>query len=265
MIGDLVLEMAGALKGTVERYLHKKLQRRWGGLAEEAALVDLETLRGLRSRARSLRRQLDRVIHEAEHRLALPVIGSNAIRKPLGTDWSWRPDLWRGPISSPGLSTVPTKAIVCDGATIFHDCRRSELTFRQIRNTREADLAPFGFRMDVFRFDGSFLSLVLDLPTEVAEGLKLRHLIRLDVIVEMEKPLEIFARLNIKHGPNVEQIVRELPLGDEEVMVEFDLAYAKINEKRVERLWVDLIFEGPEMNQIILRDVTLSRRPRAEL
>ena len=48
-------------------------------------------------------------------------------------------------------------------------------------------------------------------------------------------------------------------------MVEFDLAYTKVNEKRVERLWVDLIFEGPEMNQIILRDVTLSRRPRAEL
>ena len=85
--------------------------------------------------------------------------------------------------------------------------------------------------MDVFRFDGSFLSLVLDLPDEAARGLKLRHLIRLDMIVEMEKPLEIFARLNIKHGPNVEQIVCEVPLAAEEVMVEFDLAYSKINEK----------------------------------
>ena len=47
--------------------------------------------------------------------------------------------------------------------------------------------------------------------------------------------------------------------------MEFDLAYTKINEKRVEKLWVDLIFEGPEMNQIILRDVTVTRRPRAEL
>jgi Family of unknown function (DUF6478) len=97
------------------------------------------------------------------------------------------------------------------------------------------------------------------------QGLKLRHLIRLSAIVEMEKPLEIFARLNIKHGPNLEQIVRELPLAEEEVMVEFDLAYTKMNEKRVEKLWIDLIFEGPEMNQIILRDVTLTRRPRAEL
>ena len=50
-----------------------------------------------------------------------------------------------------------------------------------------------------------------DKREDAARGLKQKHLIRLDVIVEMEKPLEIFARLNIKHGPNVEQIVRELP------------------------------------------------------
>lgn len=257
--------MARWLTDWFESYLQRRVQRRWAVQAERAAQMDLSDLRGLRGRARQMRRQLDRVIHVAEHRLALPVIGSNAIRKPLGTDWSWRPDLWRGPIPVPGLSSVPGRAVLCEGATVFHDCRRSELTVRQIRNTREADLAPFGFRMDVFRFDGSFLSLVLDLPQGVADGLKLRHLIRLDVIVEMEKPLEIFARLNVKHGPNVEQIVRELPLGDQEVMVEFDLAYTKLNEKRIERLWVDLIFEGPEMNQVILRDVTLSRRPRAEL
>ncbi len=119
--------------------------------------------------------------------------------------------------------------------------------------------------MDVFRFDGSFLSLALDLPSEVVEGLRQRHLIQLDAVVEMEKPLEIFARLNIRHGPNVEQVVRELPLAAEEVKVEFDLAYTKMNEKRVEKLWIDLIFEGPEMNQIILRDVIVSRRPRAGL
>jgi hypothetical protein len=87
----------------------------------------------------------------------------------------------------------------------------------------------------------------------------------MDTIVEMEKPLEIFARFNIKHGPNTEQIVRELPLHEEEIMVEFDLAYSKLNEKRIEKAWVDLIFEGPEMNQVILRDVTFSRRPRAEM
>ena len=257
--------MAGRIAGLIEGVLHRRSLRRWGKASAAVGQADLETLRKWRGRARALRRNLDVVIHEADHRLALPVIGSNVIRKPMGTDWAWRPMLWKGPLPAPGMASVPSKATVCDGTTIFHDCRRSELTIRQIRNTREADIAAFGFRLDMFRFDGSFLSLVIDLPEDAARGLRLKHLIRLDVIVETEKPLEIFARLNIKHGPNVEQIVRELPLNAQDVMVEFDLAYSKMNEKRVERLWVDLIFEGPEMNQIILRDVTLSRRPRAEL
>ena len=54
-------------------------------------------------------------------------------------------------------------------------------------------------------------------------------------------------------------------LAQGETVVEFDLAYTNLNEKRIERAWIDLIFEAPEMNQIILRDVTLSRRPRAEV
>lgn len=251
--------------GLFEKLLHRSALKRWRQLGDLASGLDLESLRRLRGQAWALRRSLDRVIHVAEHHLALPVIGSSAIRKPMGSDWAWRPMLWKGPIPVPGLSSVPGKALICEGSTIFHDCRRSELTVRQIRNTRAADIAPFGVRMDVFRFDGSFLSLVIDLPEAAVTGLRMTHLIRLDAIVEMEKPLEIFARLNIKHGPNVEQVVRELPLNEEEVKVEFDLAYTKMNEKRVERIWVDLIFEGPEMNQIILRDVTLTRRPRADL
>ena len=257
--------MGNKLDSLMNRILHRRFVRRWQHAGDRASAMGLEQLRDLRQRARQVRRLLDRVIHVAEYRLALPVIGSNALRKPMGSDWVWRPELWRGENATPGMSSVPGRAEICEGSTLFHDCRRSELTVRQIRNGRETDLSPFGLRMDVFRFDGSFLSLVLDLPEEAARGLKQRHLLRLDVVVEMEKPLEIFARLNIKHGPNVEQIVRELPLNAEEVMVEFDLAYTKMNEKRVERLWVDLIFEGPEMNQIILRDVTFSRRPRADL
>ena len=254
-----------ALSDWLDGLAQKASLRRWSRAADTARTADFDVLRRMRSRARSLRRLLDQVIHEGDHRLALPVIGPNAIRRVMGTDWAWRPEVWRGPIAVPGQSSVLPKTEVCPGTTIFHDCRRSELTFRQIRNTRATDIAPFGFRMDVFRFDGSFLSLVIDLPEEAATGLRSRHMIRLDVIVSMEKPLEIFARLNIKHGPNVEQIVRELPLNQEEVTVEFDLAYSRINERRVERLWVDLIFEGPEMNQIILHDVTFARRPRSEL
>lgn len=263
--GKWVMGMAGRLDGVLDRLVMRRALRRWRKAADAAETQDLESLRRLRGIARQHRHHIDRVLHSAEGRLALPVIGPNPIRRPPGSDWAWRPDLWRGPVPAAGHAGIESRTPLCDGATLFHDCRVSEITTRQIRNRREEDIAPFGLRMDVFHFDGSFLSIVLDLPSEAVNGLRTKHLIRLDTIVEMEKPLEIFARLNVKHGPNVEQVVRELPLHDPEVMVEFDLFYTKLNEKRVEKAWVDLIFEGPQLNQIVLRDVTLSRRPRAEL
>jgi len=242
-----------------------RVVRRWSRLADEAATLDLANLRRLRDKADALRRRVERILHAADGRLALPHIGSTAIQKPLGTDWAYRPEPWRGALPLPGQVAVESRTQIGRETTIFHDCRISELTYRQLRNLREEDLAPFGLRLDVFRFDGSFLSLVIDLPPDAALGLEKRHIIQLDTILEIEKPLEIFARLNVRHGPNTEQIVRELPLRADAQRVEFDLAYTRLNEKRVEKIWLDLIFEGAEMNQITLRDLTLTRRPRAEV
>jgi hypothetical protein len=257
--------MANRISSFIEKISQRRALQRWERLAKAVKDMDLEMLRITRGRARTMIRPLEEVIHVADSRLMLPQIGSDAIQKPLNSDWAYRPEIWRGPITPRGMSAAQNKAKLGKEATVFHDCKISELTLRQIRNTREEDLAPFGLQVDVFKFDGSFLSIVLDLPDDAVHGLKKKHLLRMDAIVEMEKPLEIFARMNIKHGPNTEQLVRELPLHEGDVMVEFDLAYTKLNEKRAERIWIDLIFEGPQMNQIILRDITFSRRPRAEL
>jgi hypothetical protein len=245
--------------------LYSRSIAKWARNSRLAWAADLADLRRQRLRARQLKAHLDSLIHIADERLALPLEGSTSFPKPHNADWAWRPELWRGPLPTPGLSAVQTRSMLGEEVTLFHDCEFSELTLRQLRNLHEEDLAPYGLRMDVFRFDGSFLSLVVDLPETGVEGLKRTHLIRMDVIVELEKPIEIFARLNIKNGPNTEQIVRELDLTQDQTVVEFDLAYSNLNERRVEAAWIDLIFEGPEMNQVTLRDLTLSRRPRAQI
>lgn len=257
--------MAKSGRSLVDKLRWRRELARWQRDASQAATAAMSDLRALRGQARQLRTHLDRLIYVADERMALPRIGSNAFQVPMGSDWSWRPELWRGPLPVSGVASAEPRSQLGEEATVFHDCDRSELALRQVRNLREADLAPYGLKMDVFGFDGSFLSLVIDFPPEAVAGLKRKHLIRLDTIVELEKPLEIYARLNIKHGPNTEQMVRELRLDSEAHVVEFDLAYSNLNEKRVERLWLDLIFEGPQMNQVIIRDVTFSRRPRAEL
>ncbi len=249
----------------LDRVNFRRAMRRWRRLARTASNAELADLRQHRNEARQLRYHLDRLIHVADGRLAMPAVGTNAFPRSHGTDWAWRPEAWRGPLGQPGMASVEPKSRIGSELTVFHDCARSELTLRQIRNRREEDLAPYGLRMDVFRFDGSFLSVVVDLPEESIQGLTKSHLLRLSAIVELEQPIEIFARLNVQHGPNTEQIVRELPLQADEVLVEFDMAYTNLNEKRVERAWVDLIFESPEMNQVTLRDLTFARLPRAAL
>jgi len=249
----------------LDKLFHLRALRRWRKAAKGSGSAPLSVLRQQRNQARELRTHLDRLVHVADGRLALPVIGSSYFPKPHGTDWSWRPEVWRGPLPVLGISSAPSRSKLGDEVTLFHDCDYSELTLRQLRNTREADLAPFGLRMDVFKFDGSFLSLVIDLPSEAAEKMTRGHLLRVDTIIETEKPLEIFARLNIRHGPNTEQIVRELPLNEKDVMVEFDLAYSRLNEKRIEKIRLDLIFEAPDMNQVVIRDLTFCRHRRAAL
>ena len=249
----------------LDRLIQARAVQRWKRVARDAPGMPLSKLRIHRNNARQLRTHIDRLLHVAEGRLALPKIGSSSFPKPHGTDWAWRPELWRGPLPVPGISSVPTKSTLGDEVTLFHDCAKSELTLRQLRNTRQADLAPYGLRMDVFQFDGSFLSLVIELPSQAVEGMTKSHLVRVDTIIETEKPLEIFARLNIRHGPNTEQLVRELPLSQQDVSVEFDLAYSKLNEKRIERVWLDLIFEAPNMNQVTLRDLTFARHRRASI
>ncbi|WP_299304940.1 DUF6478 family protein [uncultured Litoreibacter sp.] len=256
--------MLDRVREFIRRRLHTRSLARWDAAARDAEKLDLSLLRQMRSQARQMRRRVDLVTHIADGRLTLPRVGSNAIPKPAQSDWAYRPELWRGPISPVGLAAVENRTRIGNSATLYHDCSISELTVRQVRNTRDGDLAPFGLRMDVFKFDGSFLSLVLDLPDSAVDGLQRNHILRVETEVEIEKSLEIFARLNIKYGPNVEQVVRELPLDGREMVVEFDLAHTKISEKRLERIWMDLIFEGPEMNEIKLRDVTFSRRPRAD-
>ncbi len=257
--------MTTALTSWFDRIADARAARRWRKVAERAGQAGLEDLRSVRQSARRLRSDLDRVLHVAEGRLALPLIGANAMPRPLHCDWAWRPGIWAGPVDPPGLAAIETRTAYGTEVTVFHDCATSELTLRQTRNRRETDLAPFGLRMDVLGFDGSYLSLVVDLPETAVQGLSLRHVVRMDAVIETERPIEIFARLNVRHGPNTEQIVREIPAGSTSATVEFDLAYTRMNEKRVERAWVDLIFDNPRMNQIQLRDLTFSRRPRADV
>ncbi|MCG7521585.1 DUF6478 family protein [Ruegeria sp. Ofav3-42] len=249
----------------LDRYLHRKTLARWRQVAQGAVGATTPQLRQQRDEARKLRVQLDRLIHEANTRLTRPVIGSTQFPKPLGTDWSWRPDLWRNPLPQLGTASIPRRAELDRQVGIFHDCTLSEIGVRQSRNTDEKDLAAFGLSVEVFGFSGTFLSLSLDLPPEAAQGLTRQHLIRVDALIKTERPLEIIARLNIQHGPNTDSVPRALDLSVPSNSLDFDLAKLPLNERRIDKIWLDLVLSYPAMNRVVIRDLTFCRHHRADL
>ena len=245
--------------------IHRRMLSRWANAAKQAQDADLQDLRRQSARARQLRQHLDQVIRVADMRLAAPQSMAGQIPQPKNADWAWRPDVWRNPVPEHSVIKVQSPEHIGEDVKLFHDCTLSEIVLRQKRNRQPEDLAPSGLSLEVFAFSGSFLSLVMDLPEAAVTGLQREHVLALDTVLEVETPLDIFARLNIRHGPNTEQIVRKLPIHTNATSVEFDLAYAAFNDRKVTKAWIDLIFETPQMNHFILRDLTFNRHPRARL
>lgn len=235
---------------------------RWSRLADEAAALPAEEARRHRARAAALRKELDRMIVEADRRMSSAAEGP-AVPRPAGADWAWRPDPWNAPLRVPGIAPVPERAEIAGGVTLHHDAPGSGVTLRQLRAMHADARAPYALQIDALTFGGSFLSLAVELPPSALSGLRNRHLVQVAGLIEMERPVEAFARLNVRHGPNVEQVVRSFDPGRLEV--EFDLAHTKMNERRVEAMWLDVIFDAPAMNRIVVSDLTLCRRPRAEV
>lgn len=248
--------------GFLEPLFHRRTLRRWEKLAEIARTANPETLRTLQGSARAIGLRAATVNHIATTRLTL---GSGKMGLPPSTDWACRPGPWAGPLSPSGFAPAHKSTEIGEGVTLYHDCKKLSLSVRQVRNTGAGDMAPFGLQMDVFDFDGSFLSLVVRAPESGVTGLKKKHILRLSLNIDSERALEISARLNLKNGPNTEQVSRPLDQSSGQCMTEFDLTHIPFNELRLAHMWFDLFFESPSMNQILIRDLTLSRHPRAEL
>ena len=226
--------------------------------------MPLNDLGLLMSAAKDLRSGLDSFIYDADYKIRLPRIDANFFHTSPDVIWSWRPELWRSSLGQKGRIGTRSGVKLGSELSVFHDCDLQEISMRQVRNIRRDDLAPFGFVMDVFNFEGSFFSLALDFPPEAVSNMSTRHIVLMETKVQCEKPVEIFGRLNLRHGPNVEHVVRPLFVDGDLAMIEFDLGYLRLNEKRIGHIWLDLIFVEPAMNHVKIADISFHSRPRAE-
>ena len=255
------------------RYLRNAVRvgasQQWQGLVAATDRLSFGRLRALQDEARHLRRTADRFLAQSQRRLDGAARAADVPHLPSGTDWRWRPSFLSARISPPGIADPENGTGLGDEAAIWHDCPHRAVILRQMPNRSATDLAPYGLQLESMGFTGSYLSASVDLPDEALAGLTRSHIVRLDATLQVERPISIYARLNVGHGPNTDELLRHLgdfaPGATETRVIEFDLYYMPMNEKRLHKIWLDLIFESPAMNSVRIRDLFLSRHQRAEV
>ncbi|MFD1880129.1 DUF6478 family protein [Paracoccus pacificus] len=259
--------MTGNREGWIDRVTRRRGDARWTALAADPGDLGSSRLRRLRSEAVSLRQVLDRFLANTTV-AALRPAPVNADHLPGATDWHWRSDLFQQPMHPSSLVSPASGTRLAEGATIWHDDPQAALILRQSRS-RADDLPPFGLSIEALGCEGQFVSLSIDLPAAVLTGLGPDFVVRADMRIWAERPLTAYARLNIENGPNtdsMQQGFQPAAQGAADLAVaEFDLAYSELNEKRLSKMWVDVIFERPRMNAVELRDIVISRHPRADV
>ncbi len=237
----------------------------WAEALDRVDTLPLSDLARLHRAVPALRQTLDRFDQASSARLA----DAQSVRIPphLGAalEWAGRPLLWSARCDPVGHVQPPSGVELGQGAKLFHDCPLAEITIGQRRNPRREHLAHYAMALDVLRFQGSFLSLALDLPDAALSGLSRGHVLTADFDTQSDRPLGIYVRLNLRCGPNVATMLREVPRDGSGTAVEFDLAYSDLDAARLEAGWIDVMFEAPAMMGLILRDLTLIRSRRADL
>lgn len=259
----------GQWNGWLARQVRARAARQWQRMLENARQNADPVPAGLRHEARDLRRVLDRFLQAADLRDGQGRSSLSRVDLPVGTDWRWRPQVLRGRSGTQSLVAPTSGQWLSDEVALFHDCPERAVILRQVRNRQATDLAEYGLRLEVLGFSGDFLSYSLTLPPEALRDLGGHHILRLEATLQAERPIAVYARLNIQQGPNTENILRQMgdPIAGRHNhrIVEFDLGYAQLSTRSVDKAWLDLIFEAPFMNEILLRDVILSRHTRAQI
>ncbi len=241
-----------ALTDGLDDLAQRRTLERWERLSEAASGLDAADLRALGAMATGMRARLDRVIARA---MALPAAPARALPAPEDAAWSWRPEPFAAGMEPAGLAGVASGTALGPDLRVFHDCPLAQIS---VRWSREA-----GLGLDILDFEGSFVSLMFDLPA--GSTCTSEDMVRVDLRLETESPTPVFARLNLRQGPSVHRLVRLLDMRHAVARAEFDLAATALGAAGADQVWLDLMPERPALNRLDLGDLIVSRRRRAAL
>lgn len=193
-----------------------------------------------------------------------PDIDPAVADRPALADWAMRPVPWSTRMDPAAREAAPDGATLAPGTRLFHDDPAGAVAYAQ-RPAPDGP-APFALTLSAGAFSGSYLSLAIDLPEAAARTLWRGHVLRVSARVDAVPEARLHVRLNLRRGPNTDRLTERLAPGrDGTASVEFDLGFQAMAPGEAAAAWVDLSIDTPARASLTLADLTLARRPRAEL
>lgn len=192
---------------------------------------------------------------------------------PPGTDWAWRAPVFTRALT-PG--TAPARRHgdrPGPGLTLWHDLPGDSVTLDQVAS--QGGPPAHGLQLVCTAPPGAgYVALSLDLPEAVLDGLDTGFILLARLVIGADAPPDLYLRLNIEHGPNVEQLLRHLDTAGAGgvgagatgvIEIGFDLGFVEMNPNRLAKIWLDVIAEKPGTNRVRLHDLVASRHRRADM
>ena len=198
--------------GFLDRFGMSRTLARWARALQMPGLLPARDLATLHADMVKTRDRIDTLASRAQIELQLRGNADEGIDRPEQCDWAARAAPWRQKLAPRGQLRPASPHPVGSGMTLFHDAANPDLLLRQDPAPPDLRGPLFALVFEVYRFDGSVISLVQDLPESAIQGLTRHHVLSVDLRMTREHPIEVYARLNVQHGPNQEQIVRH-PFG----------------------------------------------------
>ena len=225
---------------------------------------DLDVIRKMSKSRDVLRTEFEKSQQKLDCALVAAKSSHQILRKPARSRNSYRAAMLCQSMDPPSRIDVKSNTQIAADANLFHDAKLSEITLRQVSNNNPKSGCAFSVGIDVLKFSGDYISISFALPEDFWKASEAKDLIKVDLNVQLEAQAECYLRLNTNDGPNVSSITQDINALGKDERITFDPTQLEANPPNT-AVWIDLIVNDPEYNQVKINEFAVHRTVKAEI
>jgi hypothetical protein len=169
--------------------------------------------------------------------------------------WSFTPAIWRSDLWPNATKDAASGSKIGPDCKLFHDARNHAVSWRQ-----DAKI----FVLDADDFDGSYLSLALEIPEIHRQSISKNSILSVETNASAPDDFGASLRLNLQRGPNIYENWHPLNPQQGSTITDFDMANFGIDPAQAQSAWLDFMVLPRRSFTLSVNSLSISHRQRLE-